>query len=89
MVDQLCRLMIGREDRILSLAAPIHPGGPARNQGRMIGTGFVGGKAAGMLLARQILLMDRNFEWRKHLERHDSFFVGSDVYYSYIVHNGW
>jgi hypothetical protein len=90
MVDQLCRLMIGREDRILSLArAYFTLEDLLEIKARMIGTGFVGGKAAGMLLARQILLMDGDFEWRKHLERHDSFFVGSDVYYSYIVHNGW
>jgi hypothetical protein len=90
MVDQLCRLMIGREDRILSLArAYFSLENLLEIKSRMIGTGFVGGKAAGMLLARQILLADRSFPWSAHLERHDSFFVGSDVYYSYIVHNGW
>jgi hypothetical protein len=90
MVDQLCRLMIGREDRILSLArAYFSLEDLLEIKARMIGTGFVGGKAAGMLLARQILLADRNFDWSAHLERHDSFFVGSDVYYTFIVHNGW
>ncbi|TLM67119.1 MAG: phosphoenolpyruvate synthase [Deltaproteobacteria bacterium] len=90
MVDQLCRLMIGREDRILSLArAYLSLEDLLGIKARMIGTGFVGGKAAGMLLARRILLADRGFDWRNHLEQHDSFFVGSDVYYSYIVHNGW
>lgn len=90
MVDQLCRLMIGREDRILSLArAYFTLEDLLEIKARMIGTGFVGGKAAGMLLARQILLADRAFDWRAHLERHDSFFVGSDVFYTYIVHNGW
>jgi hypothetical protein len=90
MVDQLCRVMIGREDRILSLArAYFTLEDLLEIKARMIGTGFVGGKAAGMLLARQILLRDRSFDWHAHLERHDSFFVGSDVYYSYIVHNGW
>jgi hypothetical protein len=90
MIDQLCRLMIGREDRILSLArAYFSLEDLLQIKGRMIGTGFIGGKAVGMLLARRILLSDSGFEWEKHLERHDSFFVGSDVYYSYIVHNGW
>jgi hypothetical protein len=90
MVDQLCRLMIGREDRILSLArAYFTLEDLLEIKARMIGTGFVGGKAAGMLLARQILLADRAFDWCAHLERHDSFFVGSDVFYTYIVHNGW
>jgi len=90
MIDQLCRLMIGREDRILSLArAYFSFEDLLQIKGRMIGTGFIGGKAVGMLLARRILLRDRDLDWEKHLEHHDSFFVGSDVYYSYIVHNGW
>lgn len=90
MVDQLCRVMIGREDRILSLArAYLTLEDLLAIKARMIGTGFVGGKAAGMLLARRILLADRSFAWHDHLEQHDSFFVGSDLYYSYIVHNGW
>ncbi len=90
MVDQLCRVMIGREDRILSLArAYLTLEDLLGIKARMIGTGFVGGKAAGMLLARRILLADSSFDWSNHLEQHDSFFVGSDVYYSYIVHNGW
>lgn len=90
MVDQLCRIMIGREDRILSLArAYFTLDDLVQIKGRMIGTGFIGGKAAGMLLARRILLSDQGFDWQRHLESHDSFFIGSDVYYSYIVHNGW
>ncbi|NJC87813.1 MAG: phosphoenolpyruvate synthase [Desulfuromonas sp.] len=90
MIDQLCRVMIGREDRILSLArAYLTLEDLLGIKARMIGTGFVGGKAAGMLLARRILLTNREFDWKNHLEQHDSFFVGSDVYYSYIVHNGW
>ena len=48
----------------------------------MIGTGLIGGKACGMLLARAII---RNSapEVGRVLEPHDSFFVGSDVYYTY------
>jgi hypothetical protein len=57
MIDQLCRLMIGREDRILSLArAYFSLEDLLEIKGRMIGTGFIGGKAVGMLLARRILL---------------------------------
>jgi hypothetical protein len=58
-------------------------------RGRTIGTGYIGGKAAGMVLGRRILLADEAFAWASHLEPHDSFYVGSDVYYGYIVHNGW
>ena len=52
----------------------------------MIGTGMVGGKACGMLLARAII---RNMEpdISEVLEPHDSFYVGSDLYYTYIVDN--
>nr|MCR4991651.1 PEP/pyruvate-binding domain-containing protein [Lachnospiraceae bacterium] len=52
----------------------------------MIGTGMIGGKACGMLLARAII---RNNEpdISEVLEPHDSFYVGSDLYYTYIVDN--
>ncbi len=54
----------------------------------MIGTGMIGGKACGMLLARAVV---RNMEpdINDVLEPHDSFYVGSDVYYTYIVDNGF
>ncbi|SNU05830.1 Pyruvate phosphate dikinase, PEP/pyruvate binding domain [Lachnospiraceae bacterium] len=52
----------------------------------MIGTGMIGGKSCGMLLARAII---RNNEpdISDVLEPHDSFYVGSDMYYTYIVDN--
>ena len=52
----------------------------------MIGTGMIGGKSCGMLLARAII---RNIEpdISDVLEPHDSFYVGSDMYYTYIVDN--
>jgi len=53
---------------------------------RMIGTGMIGGKTVGMLLARSILLKS-NPRWEKILEPHDSLFIGSDVFYSYLVYN--
>ncbi|HEY7725447.1 MAG TPA: PEP/pyruvate-binding domain-containing protein [Anaeromyxobacteraceae bacterium] len=54
---------------------------------RMIGTGLVGGKALGMLLARAILA-DADPRWSSALEPHDSWFIGSDVFYTYLVRNG-
>jgi hypothetical protein len=53
---------------------------------RLIGTGFIGGKSVGMLLARKILA-DRYHAWAKLQEPHDSFYIGSDIFYSYIVRN--
>jgi hypothetical protein len=90
MVNHICRHMIGREERILSLARRYLSLRDLLNvKSRLIGTGFIGGKAVGMLLAHNILLRDPFYHWQEHLETHDSFFVGSNVYYSYIVHNGW
>lgn len=54
---------------------------------RMIGSGAIGGKACGMLLARKIV--DTELEdYRMYAEPHDSFYIGSDVFYTYIVSNG-
>ncbi|MBN1375460.1 MAG: PEP/pyruvate-binding domain-containing protein [Dehalococcoidia bacterium] len=56
---------------------------------RLIGSGRIGGKAAGMLLARRILLTDENeFDFLQVLEAHDSFYIGSDVFFTFLVRNG-
>lgn len=53
---------------------------------RMFGSGSLGGKACGMLLARKIIHTELP-EYRKYFEPHDSFYIGSDVFYTYIVSN--
>jgi hypothetical protein len=89
MVDELCRIMIGRESRMLALARKIFTLEDLLNiKSRVIGTGFVGGKTVGMLLARRILELDTWIPWQNYLEHHDSFYVGSDIFYTYIVQNG-
>lgn len=89
-VEQLSRVLIGREKRMLSLVKEHFTLEDLLEiKDRLIGTGFIGGKSVGMLLARNILRADPSFDWRQHLELHDSYFVGSDVFYSYIVQNGW
>jgi hypothetical protein len=89
MVDELCRIMIGREERILSLAKDVFSLEDLLNiKSRMIGTGFIGGKTVGMLIARKILDKEELISWKDYLEQHDSFFIGSDIYYTYIVQNG-
>ncbi|MGL4912970.1 MAG: PEP/pyruvate-binding domain-containing protein [Romboutsia sp.] len=57
---------------------------------REIGTGFIGGKSLGMLLATTIISKsEENKElFNNLLEPHDSFFIGADIFYSYIVENG-
>ena len=54
---------------------------------RMIGSGAIGGKACGMLLARKIAETEIP-EFRAYSEPHDSFYIGSDVFYTYLVSNG-
>ncbi len=89
MIDRLCRIMIGREQRILSLAQRQFTLEDLVNiKKRMIGTGFIGGKAVGMLLANKIIATDESVNFKSHMEPHDSFYVGSDVFYTYIVENG-
>lgn len=56
---------------------------------REVGTGFIGGKSVGMLLARKILEIEGKDRFTPLLEPHDSFYIGSDVFYTYIVQNGW
>jgi hypothetical protein len=53
---------------------------------RLIGSGLIGGKARGILLAQRILNR-ADPKWAGILEPHDSFFIGSDVFYTYIIQN--
>ncbi len=87
--DRLTRLLIGREDRILVLALR-HMTLPdlLTVKSRMIGTGQIGGKSAGMLVARAVL-RSQGGGMSERLESHDSFYIGSDVFYTYLVTNGW
>ena len=55
---------------------------------RLIGSGRIGGKAAGMLVARKVLLQEgKNLDYSQILEEHDSFFIGSDVFFTFLVNN--
>ena len=56
---------------------------------REVGTGFIGGKSVGMLIARKILMSIEREKYEKLFEPHDSYYIGSDVFYTYIVQNGW
>ncbi len=87
-LERLCKIMIGRDERILSLAKKHFTlGDLLAIKARLIGTGFIGGKAVGMLLANKIVAEDK-LDLNQHLEPHDSFYVGSDVFYTYLVENG-
>ena len=89
-VEQLSRLVLSRNKKILGMIRRfLSLEDLLFIKERLIGTGFIGGKALGMLLSRKILHRDPDYDWQCTLEHHDSFYIGSDVFYSYIVQNGW
>ena len=55
---------------------------------RVIGSGRIGGKAAGMLVGRRILLDEPGrIDFAQVIEEHDSFYLGSDVFFTFLVNN--
>lgn len=52
----------------------------------VVGSGMIGGKACGMLLARKIIEVTRP-DLYYYFEPDDSFYIGSDLFYTYIVAN--
>jgi len=86
--ERLSRMVLSRDEAMLRLVhrylclADI-----LEIRDRMVGIGLIGGKALGMLLARAIL---KQHAPRLHglLEAHDSFYIGSDVFYTFLIRNG-
>lgn len=90
LIDELIHMFIGRDTRVVELARRhVTLEDLVTTARRVIGTGFVGGKTVGMLVARAILEHDPDDRFAARLERHDSFYVGSDLFYSFIIANGW
>lgn len=88
--DLLLELMVGREGRLVELAGRhLELEDLIAVANRLVGTGRIGGKSVGMLLARSILSHDPRGTFRLHDEPHDSFFIGADHFYTYVVANGW
>jgi hypothetical protein len=85
---RLMRMAFTRDERILKLAENyIDLAELLQIRKRMIGTGLIGGKSVGMILARAVLKRSGP-RWHEVLEAHDSFFIGSDVFYTFLVQNG-
>lgn len=85
--EKLLRMAISREDRFLNLARQhLTLTDLLDVRKRMIGTGLIGGKSVGMLIARAVL-RNKSSRWKELLEAHDSFFIGSDVFFTYLVQN--
>ncbi|MDD5468716.1 MAG: PEP/pyruvate-binding domain-containing protein [Anaerolineales bacterium] len=55
---------------------------------RKIGSGKIGGKAAGMLLARRILIEAGEEDIRAHIAIPESYFIGADMTYDFMSLNG-
>jgi hypothetical protein len=90
MVETLSRIMVTKDEKMLELVVEKFNLQDLLNiKSRLIGTGFIGGKTTGMLMARKILSEDTCFNWAEYSEAHDSFYIGSDVFYTFIVENGW
>lgn len=85
---RICRMVVSRDQRFIRLVRQyLDLADLIEIMKRMIGTGLIGGKTLGMLLARAIL-KKTDPRWAELLEVHDSFFVGTDVFYTYLVQNG-
>jgi pyruvate, water dikinase len=88
LLQRTLRMTVSRDERVIRLAERyLTLSDILAIQQRMIGTGLIGGKTVGVLLARAIL-KQTDSRWRDLLEIHDSFFVGSDVFYTFLVRNG-
>jgi len=86
----LMHMLIGRPSRMFDLCARYFTLADILTiASREVGTGFIGGKSVGMLLARKILERDGGERFTPWMEPHDSFYLGSDIFYTYIVQNGW
>ncbi len=84
---RMCDIMMTRDEKMREMVKKhFTPEDYFAVRDHMIGTGMIGGKACGMLLARAII-RNREPEISEILEPHDSFYVGSDLYYTYIVDN--
>ena len=86
--ERLSQMVLSRDENMLRLVHRyLSLADILRIRDRMVGIGLIGGKALGMLLARAIL---KHNEPRLHelLEIHDSFYIGSDVFYTLLIRNG-
>ena len=88
LLRRLIRMMISRDPRISKLVEKyLSLEDVLQISTRVIGTGLIGGKSVGMLLARAIL-EKTDERWKEVLEPHDSFYIGSDVFYTFLIKNG-
>ncbi|QBG48335.1 pyruvate, phosphate dikinase [Verrucomicrobia bacterium S94] len=86
--EQLVRMVISRDESMQKLISRYFTLQDILDiRKRMIGTGLIGGKAVGMLLAQAIVKKSRP-HFVDLFEAQDSFFIGSDAFFSFLVRNG-
>lgn len=85
--SRMCDIMMSRDSGMRALIRQhFAPEDYFYVREHMVGTGLIGGKACGMLTARKIVENELP-EIYDRMEPHDSFFIGSDVFYTYLVEN--
>ena len=87
----LLELLVGKNSRIYDLCVDYFTlEDVVRVAYREIGSGYIGGKSVGMLLARRMLVKDPEdaARFQPLLEPNDSYYLGADIFYTYIVQNG-
>ena len=87
--SKICNIMLTRDSKMRELIkSNFTPEDYFEVHSRMVGTGMIGGKACGMLLSRKIVENHRPDIFER-FEPHDSYYIGSDVFYAYIVDKGF
>jgi hypothetical protein len=85
--ERLSRMVLSRDENMLRLVHRyLSLADILQIRDRMIGIGLIGGKTLGMLLARAIL-KEHDPRLYAKLEAHDSFYIGSDVFYTFLIRN--
>lgn len=86
--EQLVQMMISRDESMRKLITRYFTLQDILDiRKRMIGSGLIGGKAVGMLLA-QAIVKKNSPRFVDLFEAQDSFFIGSDTFFSFLVRNG-
>ena len=84
---KMCNMMVTKDKKMREMVRRhFTPTDYFEIRNHMIGTGLIGGKTCGMLLARKLIQQELPSA-QEYLEPHDSFYLGSDIFYSYLVAN--
>ena len=85
--ELMCSMMMAKDEKVAEKIKQYFEYDDYINiYNRLVGSGMIGGKACGMLLARKIIEKDRP-DLYANFEPDDSFYIGSDLFYTYIVSN--